>query len=277
MNSNDIPLETFLRAVAMEAEQEFRERGELPLTWFFHESMDGEDCKAVILNVCADNKLAIADMMRSLFWEKHVTRYAVATESWGSKAGVIPPSSDPQRCEMLSIHAEDASGTIGAVIDIDRSANGKPTLGKLKVDELMAPESERAGRFVNLLPPASEPNSWDPSAEVRAEVEAWAQKLGVARFYICAITEILGDIDIPKPGPGPVKMSVNIVNAFRSHEQAIAAAADALDGEALTWTNPRRTAVAGRRAYIIQRIDIAELTKVPGHKTAPARKVTLDS
>lgn len=260
-NCNDIPLETFLRAVAMQAEQEFRETGGLDLTWFFHDAVADEDRMAIFPHVDPNKKMEIADMVRSLFWENHVTRYAVACEAWGSAAGVIPPASDPKRYELISIYAEDASGVIRATIDITRSADGKPTLGKLEVGELEQPNHERAGRFENLLPPPSKPNSWDPKPEIREKVEAFAQELGVDRFYMCAISTMPDEFDMSKRGP--VKVMVEIYGAFRSHEEAIAAAPEALGTEDIEWTNPRRTAVYDRRAFVIQPIDIAELTKLP--------------
>jgi hypothetical protein len=148
MSSKDIPLDAFVRRIAREAEKNFDRHGEIPMVWFF--DIPGEGLCVMITPVDPNTRNQLADRMRSLFWEKRVTRYAMVAEAWAATTPgwTGPAVNDPQRVESVVIYAEDAREAISAKGDIIRPEHGKPYLTKLDVYH-----GASRGRFANLLAP----------------------------------------------------------------------------------------------------------------------------
>jgi hypothetical protein len=111
-----------------------------------------------------DEKDMTVAMLRSVFRQKHVKRFAFIVEAWTAK--VTPPerittaeqgyleydgprpSEHPDRREVLMITAEDRSGeSIMGMYYILRPEHGPPTLSPLEV----MPFNSTAGRMMGLL------------------------------------------------------------------------------------------------------------------------------
>jgi hypothetical protein len=255
MSSKDIPLNAFVRRIAREAEKNFDRHGEIPMVWFF--DIPGEGLCVMITPVDPNTRNQLADRMRSLFWEKRVTRYAMVAEAWAATTPgwTGPAVNDPQRVESVVIYAEDAREAISAKGDIIRPEHGKPYLTKLDVYH-----GASRGRFANLLAPTKGGPAPRMPDELKVKIKEWAREHG-DRFYIGSVIERVGDCP-----DGGAAYKIDATRAFGDHQSAIDGAADAL-GEELVWTRAGWTAIGAesRRTWVIARIEASTLSMSLGY------------
>jgi hypothetical protein len=255
-NYHDVTLDAFVRRIAREAEKCFDRHGEIPLTWFYE--IPGDGLGAMVTPVDLDTKDQLADRMRSLFWEKRVTRYAFVTEGWAATTPgwTGPAVNDPQRVELVLIYAEDGREAISAKRDIIRPAHSKPYLAKLEIEH----GASRSGRFANLLAPTRGGPAPRMSDELKVKIRDWAREHG-DRFYIGSVIE-----QVEECPDGGAKFNID-TRAFADHQSAIDGAADALDGEELVWARAGWTAIAmkSRRTWVIARVEASTMNVSLGY------------
>jgi hypothetical protein len=105
-------------------------------------------------------KNSLAEKMRQHFAEHDVVRYAHVTEAWVTyhdeethrqfmrgNITVPRPRFDPERKEVVALHAEDRSGAIAGTREIIRPQARKPYLGRLETGQ-----AGNLGRYANMLP-----------------------------------------------------------------------------------------------------------------------------
>ena len=142
---NNIPLDAFVRRISREVEHGFKVNdGSIPMMVWFAVMPSDEIAMLATLIENDDDKDVVAAGMRAFFWEHKVTRYAMIAEAWGSKSS--RPAEDPERIELVTIHAEDGLEQIHAMREIVRPAGRKPYLAKLEILD----SGGTRGRFTNL-------------------------------------------------------------------------------------------------------------------------------
>jgi hypothetical protein len=170
--SADVPLDAFVRRLSRMVEHMFGRDGEITPAWFAV-TRAGEG--HVIVTPVTSNrdtdpfgdraKEQIAEKIRQHFKEHDVVRFAHVAEAWmvfhdeethkefaRGNITITRPSLDPDRKEVVIIHAEDRSGGIGGAREIIRSQGRKPYLGSLEWHD-SGPAS--IGRYASLLPPVT--------------------------------------------------------------------------------------------------------------------------
>lgn len=147
----------------------FNDAGEIDPMWLI-ETASGEQ-KLIVTPIDVTDGLPahkykdqLIAMMREMFREMDVVRYAVALDCWLSPGlkGLTPGqarqryaalgytlANAPDRREVMVVEAEDSKECLTAMREITRPSHGKPYLGKLGAIE--RPESP-VGRFLGLLP-----------------------------------------------------------------------------------------------------------------------------
>jgi len=121
------------------------------------------DGESVVMGAPHPNKDLAVAMLKAYMQINDIVRYVMMSEAWVAKMGNVTEAEaeavkhtaatkgladHPGREEVLHFIGEDAEGVVQASRDIIRPANGKPTLGPLR----MYQSSHAEGRMIGLLP-----------------------------------------------------------------------------------------------------------------------------
>jgi hypothetical protein len=165
-----VSLEALLRRASKMAEQAFNKMGTLEPIWLVETADQRQETIVVPIWVpegmterkYKDRQAAV---MREIFKDRGVVRYARAVEAWTSKMPAARDfdeavdlaaqqgsiANDPQRDEVVMVDAGDGREYLCALREIIRPHHGKPYLGKL--GEIERP-NQVSGRYLDLLPSA---------------------------------------------------------------------------------------------------------------------------